>query len=143
MTINPIITTLTGLVIFYIGLKLFAGGMKELQLGSFETYINNPYWAFLGGLICTMLWQSSSLSSTAVISLVFAGTLPLPSAVAAILGCNVGTTLTIHIAGIMLSEGAYHGATRQIAIFHTGANLLMSAALLPFIQPIARFISKF
>ena len=139
----PLISIVLGLILFYVGLKLFAGGMKELRLGSFQNYIDNPYWAFLGGLICTMLWQSSSLSSTAVISLVFAGTLPLPSAVSAILGCNLGTTLTIHIAGLMLSEGLYYGPTKQIAIFHTGANLLMAASLLPFINPIARFIQKF
>ena len=27
---NPIITTLIGLVVFYIGLKMFSGGMKSM-----------------------------------------------------------------------------------------------------------------
>ena len=27
---NPVITTLVGLVVFYIGLKMFSGGMKSM-----------------------------------------------------------------------------------------------------------------
>jgi hypothetical protein len=29
---NPVITTLVGLVIFYIGLKMFSGGMKSMGI---------------------------------------------------------------------------------------------------------------
>jgi Na+/phosphate symporter len=35
------------------------------------------------------------------------------------------------------------GITKQVAIVHTSVNMLMAIGLLPFIQPIARFISKF
>ncbi len=141
---NPIFQTLFGLVIFYIGLKLFSGGMKSMgKLEHMEVFLGNPYYMFLGGIICTLLWQSSSLSTTAIIGLVASGALPLPSAIAAVLGANIGTTGTIWIAGIMVSDGMPQGITKQIAIIHTGVNALMAVALLPFIQPIARFISKF
>ena len=141
---NPIFQTLLGLVIFYIGLKMFSGGMKSMgKLEHFEGFLGNPYYMFLGGIICTLLWQSSSLSTTAIIGLVASGALPLPSAIAAVLGANIGTTGTIWLAGIMVSDGMPQGITKQIAIIHTGVNALMAVALLPFIQPIARFISKF
>ena len=141
---NPIFQTLFGLVIFYIGLKLFSGGMKSMgKLEHMEVFLGNPYYMFLGGIICTLLWQSSSLSTTAIIGLVASGALPLPSAIAAVLGANIGTTGTIWIAGIMVSDGMPQGITKQIAIIHTGVNALMAVALLPFIQPIAKFISKF
>ena len=141
---NPIFQVLLGLVIFYIGLKMFSGGMKSMShLEHLEYFTHNPYWMFLGAIVCTLLWQSSSLTTTAVIGLVASGSLPLPSAIAAIIGANVGTTGTIWIAGILVSDGMPAGITKQVALVHTGVNAIMAVALLPFIQPIARFISKF
>ncbi len=141
---NPIFQTLLGLVIFYIGLKMFSGGMKSMgKLEQLEWFLGNPYYMFVGSIVCTLLWQSSSLTTTAVIGLVASGTLPLPSAVAAILGANVGTTGTVWIAGILVSDGMPTGITRQVALVHTGVNTVMAVALLPFVQPISRFISKF
>ena len=141
---NPVFQALLGLVIFYIGLKMFSGGMKSLgRLEQLEWFLGNPYWMFFGSIVFTLLWQSSSLTTTAVIGLVASGTLPLPSAIAAILGANVGTTGTIWIAGILVSDGMPVGITKQVALVHTGVNTVMAIALLPLIQPIARFISKF
>ena len=140
---SPIIQTIAGLIIFYIGLKLFSGGMKAMgKLEHLEFFIHNPYWMFLGGIVCTLLWQSSSLSTTAIVGLVASGALPLPSGIACVLGANVGTTGTIWLAGNLVSEGMPTGITRQIAIVHTSVNLFMALTLLPFIQPIARFVSK-
>ena len=141
---TPLVQALGGLVIFYIGLKMFSGGMKAMgKLEHLEFFIPNPYWMFLGGIVCTLLWQSSSLSTTAIVGLVASGALPLPSAIAAILGANIGTTGTIWLAGLMVSDGIPQGITRQIAIVHTSVNLFMALTLLPFIQPIARFVSRF
>jgi sodium-dependent phosphate cotransporter len=141
---NPIIQTLLGLVIFYVGLKMFSGGMKEMgNIKHLRFFLHNPYYMFFGAIVCTLLWQSSSLSTTAIIGLVASGALPLPSAIAAILGANLGTTGTIWLAGLAVSEGFPTGVTKQVALVHTGVNALMAIALLPFIQPIARFISRF
>ena len=141
---TPAFKALIGLAIFYIGLKTFAGGVKSMgNSEDLQSFISNPYWMFIGGIVCTLLWQSSSLSTTTIVALVSSGMLPLPSAIAAVLGANIGTTGTIWLAGFFVSDGMPTGATRQIAIIHTGVNALMAATLLPFIQPIARFVSKF
>ena len=141
---NPVFQAIFGLCVFYVGLKLFSSGMKSMgHMEQLEWFLGNPYWMFLGAIVCTLLWQSSSLTTTAVIGLVASGALPLPSAIAAILGANVGTTGTIWIAGILVSDGMPTGITKQVALVHTGVNAIMAVALLPFIQPIARFISKF
>jgi len=64
---SPIFKIIVGLLIFYVGLKMFAGGMKSLgNVGQLLPFISNPYWMFLGGIFCTLLWQSSSLSTTAM-----------------------------------------------------------------------------
>ena len=141
---NPVITALVGLVVFYIGLKMFSGGMKSMgNMDHLSYFIHNPYWMFLGGIVMTLLWQSSSLSTTAIIALVASGAVPLPAAVAAVLGANIGTTGTIWLAGALVSDGMPKGDTLRIAMAHTGVNLLMAITLLPFVHHIARFLSRF
>ena len=98
---------------------------------------------FLGGICMTLLWQASSLSTTAIIALVASGAVPLPAAIAAVLGANIGTTGTIWLAGIFVSDGMPKGDTLRIAMAHTGVNLFMALTLLPFVHPIARFLSRF
>jgi Na+/phosphate symporter len=140
---NPVITTLVGLVIFYIGLKTFSGGMKSMgNMEHLNWFLGNPMYMFFGGIIMTLLWQSSSLSTTAIIALVAAGALPLPAAIACVLGANLGTTGTIWIAGLLVSDGMPKGDTLRIAMAHTGMNLLMALALLPFVGRIGQFLMK-
>ena len=76
---TPAFKALIGLVIFYIGLKTFAGGVKSMgNSEDLQSFITNPYWMFVGGIVCTLLWQSSS--TTTIVALVSSGVLPLPSA---------------------------------------------------------------
>lgn len=141
---NPVITALVGLVIFYIGLKTFSGGMKSMgNMDHLQWFIANPFYMFIGGIVMTLLWQSSSLSTTAIIALVASGAVPLPAAIAAVLGANIGTTGTIWIAGMLVSDGMPKGDTLRIALAHTGANLFMAAMLLPWVHHIARFLGRF
>tara|TARA_Y100001947_G_scaffold137736_1_gene126890 strand:+ start:317 stop:757 length:441 start_codon:yes stop_codon:yes gene_type:complete len=141
---TPLFKIVLGLIVFYIGLKMFAGGMKSLgNVKQLEPFVTNPYWMFLGGILCTLAWQSSSLSTTAIVGMVASGFLPLPAAIAAILGANIGTTGTIWLASFFVSDGFPIGPTRQIALMHTGANLLMGVCLLPWVHHIARFIQRF
>lgn len=141
---NPIIVTLVGLVVFYIGLKMFSGGMKSMgNLEHLNFFLGNPIYMFFGGIVMTLLWQSSSLSTTAIIALVASGALPLPSAIACVLGANIGTTGTIWLAGLLVSDGMPKGDTLRIAIAHSGANLFMAIMLLPFVNHFAKFLSRF
>ena len=140
---NPIITVLVGLVVFYIGLKMFSGGMKSMgNMEHLTFFLGNPIYMFFGGIIMTLLWQSSSLSTTAIIALVASGALPLPAAIGAVLGANIGTTGTIWLAGLLVSDGMPKGDTLRIALAHSGANLFMSIMLLPWVHHIAKFLGK-
>jgi len=141
---NPVITALVGLVVFYIGLKMFSGGMKSMgNLEHLNFFLGNPIYMFVGGIVMTLLWQSSSLSTTAIIALVASGALPLPAAIAAVLGANIGTTGTIWLAGFFVSDGIPKGDTLRIALAHSGANLFMAVMLLPWVHHIAKWLSKF
>ena len=141
---NPVITALVGLIIFYVGLKTFSGGMKSMgNIEHLSWFLGNPLYMFAGGIIMTLLWQSSSLSTTAIIALVASGALPLPAAIAAVLGANIGTTGTIWLAGLFVSDRMPKGDTLRIAMAHTGVNLFMAATLLPFVSHIARWLGRF
>jgi Na+/phosphate symporter len=141
---NPLITTLVGLIIFYIGLKTFSGGMKSMgNMDHLQFFLGNPIYMFIGGIAMTLLWQSSSLSTTAIIALVASGALPLPAAIACVLGANIGTTGTIWLAGFFVSDGMPKGDTLRIAMAHTGMNLLMAVMLLPFVGNIAKYLARF
>tara|TARA_R110000868_G_scaffold81947_1_gene231751 strand:+ start:38 stop:340 length:303 start_codon:yes stop_codon:yes gene_type:complete len=98
---------------------------------------------FFGGIIMTLAWQSSSLSTTAIIALVASGAVPLPAAIACVLGANIGTTGTIWLAGLLVSDGVPRGDTLRIAMVHTGMNLLMAISLLPFVHHIAKYVGRF
>ena len=141
---SPVLTVIVGLVIFYIGLKMFSGGMKSMgNMDHLQWFVANPIYMFFGGIVMTLLWQSSSLSTTAIIALVASGAVPLPAAIACVLGANLGTTGTIWLAGFLVSDGMPKGDTLRIAIIHSGANLFMAATLLPFVHHIARFVTRF
>ena len=138
------INIIAGLVIFYIGLKMFSGGMKSIgNIEHLQWFIANPIYMFIGGIAMTLAWQSSSLSTTAIIALVASGAVPLPAAIAAVLGANIGTTGTIWLAGLLVSDGMPRGDTLRIALVHTGVNLLMAITLLPFVHHIAKYIGRF
>jgi len=140
---NNYVYTAIGLVVFYIGLKMFSGGMKSMgNIDHLQWFLGNPIYMFFGSIVMTLAWQSSSLSTTAIIALVASGVLPLPAAVAAVLGANIGTTGTIWLAGLLVSDGMPRGDTLRIAMIHTGVNLLMAISLLPFVNYIAKFVGK-
>ncbi len=140
---NNYVYTAIGLVVFYVGLKMFSGGMKSMgNIDHLTWFLGNPIYMFFGSIVMTLAWQSSSLSTTAIIALVASGVLPLPAAVAAVLGANIGTTGTIWLAGLLVSDGMPRGDTLRIAMIHTGVNLLMAISLLPFVNHIAKFVGK-
>ena len=140
---NNYVYTLAGLIVFYVGLKMFSGGIKNMgDIDHLQWFLGNPLYMFCGAIVMTLAWQSSSLSTTAIIALVASGVLPLPAAVAAILGANLGTTGTIWLAGFFVSDGMPKGDTLRIALAHSGMNLLMALGLLPFVNQIARQLEK-
>jgi len=140
---NNYVYTAIGLVVFYVGLKMFSGGMKSMgNIDHLTWFLGNPIYMFFGSIVMTLAWQSSSLSTTAIIALVASGVLPLPAAVAAVLGANIGTTGTIWLAGLLVSDGMPRGDTLRIAMIHTGVNLLMAISLLPFVNHIAKFVGR-
>ncbi len=139
----PWMNIIAGMVLLFIGIKMFSGGFKDYgDTEWLKWFMANPAFMFVGSIGCTLIWQSSSLTSAAIVGLVLSGALPLPSALAAILGANIGTTGTAWIAAWAGSSGHMHGPALHTAMFHTLANFMMGLMMLPWVGVIARFLTR-
>lgn len=98
---------LLGMVLLTDGLKAFAGDALRRALMRFT---GTPTKAFGSGALVTMMMQSSSATTVAVIGFVSAGLLAFPQAVGVVMGASLGTTATGWIVsglGLKVNVGFY------------------------------------
>lgn len=127
-----------GQAIFYFGLIFFtldllSGALQPLRdqpvFMAWLAKADNVWVALLFGVVFTAAVQSSSVAIGVCILFVQQGLLPVSSAVAIVVGANLGTTSTALMASLALSKAAKATA---------GANLLFNACgvvlFLPFIH---------
>ena len=139
----PPLQIAVGLVLFYVGLKWFAGGFKSLgDVAWLNHFTGNILYMFVGGIVLTLAWQSSSLSTAAIVGLMASGIVPLPAAMAFVLGANIGTTGTIWLAAALGSGGWPTGDLKHIAFAHSLFNVAMAVVALPFVRPLALLIQR-
>lgn len=126
--------TILGFGLLFFGMNLMSAEMKLLAdfptFRSFFTMLEcapidgmMPWGrvagAILVGLVSTLIMQSSSATTGVVVVLGAGGLIDLYTAVALILGANVGTTITAQLAAIPANQLA-----RQAAMAHTLFNVL-------------------
>jgi sodium-dependent phosphate cotransporter len=123
------------LYLFLVGVSLLEDGIAGLgegfQSGLLEN-VANPVSGLFAGILFTVLVQSSSVSTAAIVGMVGSGTLTVELAVPMIMGANIGTTLTNTLASlgaIRRSEEFRRGFAA--ATMHDFFNLLAVAILLP------------
>ena len=94
---SEIFKLLTGIVIFLLGANYLEDSVKSLAGRSFKLFLrkqtSNKLKAIGGGAIVTGVLQSSSVVSLMVLAFVGAGVIQMESALAVILGANLGTTI--------------------------------------------------
>ncbi len=92
------LTLFGGLAMFLYGMRLMGDSLKESSSGALklamEQVTNNPFKAFLLGLLITAVIQSSTATIVITSGLVGAGILTLHQSLGIIIGANVGTTVT-------------------------------------------------
>jgi phosphate:Na+ symporter len=98
---------LIGMLLLTDGLKTFAG---EALRQSLVRFTGTPAKAFSSGALVTLMVQSSSATTVAVIGFVSAGLLTFPQAVGVVIGTSLGTTGTgwiVAVFGLKISIGFY------------------------------------
>ena len=123
------------LYLFLIGIGFLESGITAMGEGFEEGLlesVSHPLAGLFAGILATVLAQSSSVTTSTIVGLVGAGTLPVPLAVPMIMGANIGTTVTNTLAAltsILRSEEFRRGFA--CATHHDFFNLLAVAILLP------------
>ncbi|MBC2851489.1 Na/Pi cotransporter family protein [Cetobacterium sp. 8H] len=120
--------TIMGLGLIFFGLELMSNGLKPLRsmpefvalfhAFSADTYIGVLKAAAVGALL-TAVVQSSSATLGITITLAVQGLIDYPTAVALVLGENVGTTITALLASLNGTANA-----KRAAYAHTIINIL-------------------
>ncbi|OZB87374.1 MAG: hypothetical protein B7Z48_00670, partial [Thiotrichales bacterium 12-47-6] len=95
-----------------------------------------PIWtAALVGIVVTALIQSSAAFGGIVLALVLADQVDMTTAIAMMLGANIGTCITIWLASI--GKGR---ETIRVALFHTLFNVIGATIVLLFLDAFIQFI---
>ncbi len=123
------------LYIFLTGVKALESGIKafgEDFTNSLFQRASNPLAGLFVGVLATVAVQSSSVTTSAIVGLVGAGSLPVELAVPMIMGANIGTTVTNTLASLGFLRRtdefrrAFAGAT-----MHDFFNICNVAVMLP------------
>ncbi len=135
-----------GLGLIFLGLSLMKDGMAPLRdmpgfirffhLFSAENYRGVILSAFTGAALTSVL-QSSSATVGITMALASQGLIAPYTAVALVLGENVGTTITAYLASLNAKTNAKRAAYAHIIIKVIGVSLLM-----PFFYSYAHMVSK-
>lgn len=120
--------TIIGLGFIFFGLELMSDGLKPLRslpefVSLFHAFTANTYFGVLKaaavGALLTAIVQSSSATLGITITLAVQGLIDYPTAVALVLGENVGTTITALLASLNSTANA-----KRAAYAHTIINII-------------------
>lgn len=125
-----------GFAFLFLGLQFMKDGMGEMLNGfDISDYEGYPRIVFLLiGLIVTALIQSSSAMIAIILSALYTGAIPFPSAVAAVIGAEIGTT-------VKLVFGSLTGAPakRQLAVGNIIFNVVIAIGAFLFLDQLIAF----
>ena len=139
---------------FLIGLDMMGSSFKALSgknIGSLFDYVDNPIAGLIVGILVTVLLQSSSTTTSIIVTMVGANIISTNKAIPLIMGANIGTSITNTLIA--------HGNIRDInefkkafsgAVIHDIFNFCTVLIMLPievisdaFNYPILLNLSKF
>lgn len=110
------------------GFKLFGGDLAHAIIG----YTSNPFVSLSIGVLATALVQSSSSTTSLLVGMVAAGTIPIRHAIPVIMGANIGTTITNTVVSVgHINKGEEFKRAIAAATVHDFFNLIAVVILFP------------
>lgn len=124
--------TLAGLLSMFLGLTVLSDALGSLsELTTVIDYLvaakENPLYGIFGGMIMTLLFQSSSAATAVLMTLANDGMIDVTTASFVVYGNNIGSCLSSIIIGAVSSLAA-----KRIAVAHVLLNVLGVMVFLPF-----------
>lgn len=127
-----IFMTVSGLLSMFLGINILSDALGSLS--EFTSVINyllaakeNPIYGIIGGIIITLLFQSSSAATGIIMILASDGIIDLTTASYIVYGNNIGSCLSSIIVGV-----AGTLAAKRVAVAHILINILGVMVFLPF-----------
>ena len=115
-----ILTLLGSLGMFLYGMSLMSGGLQKMAGDRLRTFMakmtSNTFKCILTGIVVTALVQSSTATTLMLVSFVNAGLLSLATAVAVIMGANIGTTVTAWIFALSFGGSSFSLGTIAVPL---------------------------
>ena len=123
------------LYLFLVGIKGMSSAIKHMGADVAEsifTTTSDPVIALFIGVFATVLFQSSSTTTSLIVGMVSSGALGLAGAVPMIMGANIGTTVTNTIVSIgHLNRGSEFRRAFAASTVHDFFNILAVLILFP------------
>ncbi len=140
------------LYFFILSIKMMGSGFKGMGSGFSESLlhtIEDPLSSFFIGLLATSVVQSSSATTTILVTLCASGMLPIETAIPAVIGANIGTTITNTLVSFgHITRKAEFGRAFGGSVVHDFFNIFAAIIILPieiFFHPLekmARFMTN-
>ena len=115
-----ILTLLGSLAMFLYGMSLMSGGLQKMAGNKMRLFMakmtSNNFTCIMTGIVVTAMVQSSTATTLLIVSFVNAGLLALGSAIAVIMGANIGTTVTAWIFALSFGGAGWSIATIAIPL---------------------------
>ncbi|CAG5079702.1 Oidioi.mRNA.OKI2018_I69.PAR.g9329.t1.cds [Oikopleura dioica] len=122
--------------------QVLGGASLNRFLVDYQDTLSNPLCGLIIGIIVTVVVQSSSTSTSIIITMVGARILTVPQAIYMVMGCNVGTSITSTLVAFgNATQRAEFGRAIASAVVLSMYNLLTAVVLLPLemaFQPLHR-----
>lgn len=123
------------LYLFLVGVKVLGGSFKYLGGGFAKGLLDvtaNPILALFSGMLATVLFQSSSVTTSIIVGLVASSSLPMGGAIPMIMGANLGTSVTNSLVslGYLKSQKHFRDAFAAATV-HDLFNILTVLIMLP------------
>lgn len=128
---------LVGFGLLFIGMEMMSEPLAFLKSRPeiMTVFGDHIFLAFLSGLAVTLVVQSSSATVGLTMAIASQGVIPLQTAIAIILGDNIGTTITAVLASLGCNRSA-----KQAALAHVMIKVVGTIVIFPIIPLYAKLV---
>ena len=134
-TLLKLTGVLAAIYMFLVGINGMSSAIKHMGsevAESIFTATSNPFVALFIGVFGTILFQSSSTTTSLIVGMVSSGALGLSSSIPMIMGANIGTTVTNTIVSIgHINRGSEFKRAFAASTVHDFFNILAVIILFP------------
>ena len=126
---------ISALYLFLVGLAGMSSAIKRMGSDFAETVLtttSDPFVALFIGIFATVLFQSSSTTTSLIVGMVSSGSLTIASSIPMIMGANIGTTVTNTIVSVgHINKGTEFKRAFAASTVHDFFNILAVIIVFP------------